>query len=130
MSEREKKRMSGMCITLGYSPMVVTFLHIPDILDHRRADGCTLLTTIGWPEQKVPLCATLSLHRGNMGFYPPSIQSFIRFMQGDGSNNAQHCPLSLHTFRTFRRADASHPGDSLPLSPGHHRPAPQRERAV
>jgi len=43
-------------------------------------------TTIGWPEQKGPLCATWPAHRGLLGGYPVSIQSFIRFFREDGSS--------------------------------------------
>ena len=77
-------------------------------------------------DREDPLCAPDPHHRGNMGIYPRSIQSFIRFFLQRRSNSAQRGIPHITTLLTLTLTLGSHPGLSPTLSPG----LPLRARRV
>jgi len=74
---------------------------------HQRSDG-----GMGTPPGN-----TNPHHRGNIGDYPSSIQSFILSQREERSNNAQRGPTNCHTFGDLKEEKRLSPTGFLLLEP-------------
>ena len=88
-------------LTLTLSQRCSFSCHFP-----QRSDG-------GWD---TPV-RTGAHHRGFTEDYPMCIRSFCSLFPEERSSSAQRGPSSHHTFRTLRRKEASHPGETSSLKP-------------